>query len=859
MSDIKETVQNLIDDGRVIQDDNKLRVKNKLNEWKSQASGYGDEYLAKLKTAMLKVFCEESPEFDIEKEQRLFADPASKKTHYSGDLREGLAIELALIGNYSDLLVNCSPALRSNFAADIVHEVFVGATWKRIATLDPVLPFLAEASPYAFLNEMMTLANKKNIFRQLVDDEGDNIFSSGSHLTGISLALETLAWEPEYLIPVISVAANLFLLDRESNIHPRPQDILSGILLPWFPQTLASETTLITAANFLLLQNKELGWDTVLASIGSRTGSPHRLPRVRQSIPDGFTNEPSTDGKLQCRLTCAYKNLLLNLAESDTSFVLKIARHIKYFSDKEIWKRTLAILASPVVLQQDDEFKEPIWTQLKKVCIKHRKHETTAWAMSKDKLKEIDRVIELLKPQSLLFQSKHLFDGTSWDWFESGDYDTERDKFQKAGVQAVKLIFDRYGREGIFNMLKLAKSPFELGVAVSLADIHLAKTKVASLLDDSSDMARGFIGGYLWQSYSCGGGKWLSSFKNAKFRNAQKTAFLCCLPFRSSIWYFCEAWLGRNEKLYWQTFSSQPTPGEPDRLFAIRKAQKYKRPDIATASLFWELQEKKQVDFDICAQTLLALSESECIKNADTWQITQLIAALQKQTRTKAQTDSLIQIEFLYLPLLDSSAHDDVSPVTLDSALAEDPKFFHQILTFACKSKKSKKNTPDNDGRARNALNLLLQWKKMPGFVNSVLDYNAFIKWYDTVIKLCKDSGHLRVGQTLVGHILFYAPADPYGFWIDKRIAALLDQPKNDNLRHAYYVAAYNARGARFVDMSGEEDLKLAQKYESQAKDLEKEKFSRFAEVFRALAKDSENEAEQHKKEGERLKHQDEL
>ena len=102
MSNMNQILQDLLDKNKILKDDNKIKVRNRLETWKNQASLYSDDFLNKLKTAMLKVFCEESPEFSIDKKQRIYADFESKKTHYSNDIREGLAIELAIIGNYNN-------------------------------------------------------------------------------------------------------------------------------------------------------------------------------------------------------------------------------------------------------------------------------------------------------------------------------------------------------------------------------------------------------------------------------------------------------------------------------------------------------------------------------------------------------------------------------------------------------------------------------------------------------------------------------------------------------------------------------------------------------------------------------------
>jgi len=858
MSNIQRTLQNLIDDGKIIKDNNRLLVRNKMTEWKSQARLYGDEYLDRLKDAMLKVFCEGSPVFDMDKTQRLFSYPQDKRTHYSNDIRTGLATELALIGNYKDLLENCSTASKENFAADIIRNIFNGISWKQMATLDPVLPLLAEADPDAFLSEMGTLAEKRVVFTQLIDDEG-GIFEGGFHWLGIIDALKTLAWEPDYLIRVVLLLAKLALLDKNRNTHPRPMDALSSIFWPYLPQTCADDKKLVAAASVLLKKHHQLGWKILVRSINAHTGTFNRLPKVRKSLPDDFDNSPPKDRTRLLKLVEEYETLMLEYVSKDSDLAYPLSLYLEHLRCNALFPQALSILSSQDMLNMDDEFKEPIWTELRKLCIKHRLHKKTDWAISEDKLQKIDRVIELLQPKSLLFQSKYLFDGNSWDWHLNDDYDAESNKFRESGAKAVKSVFAQSGINGIFDLLKHVQRPFDLGIAVSLAKIRLDNKLISSLLDDSSDIKHKFIEGYLLACYEIGKDKWLSSFKDVELSNTQKVTFLCSLPFCSQVWLFCATWLGDDEKLYWQACQPCIPSGVRDGNFAIKKAMVYGRPDIAAECLFWNIQRKGAIVFKICAQALLELARSSRSKNVDRGKIQKLISVLQKHRLTRAQRATLIQIEFLYLPLLDSSFESNLSPATLDSALAENPELFHQVLEVAYKSNVPSAATPVKAEDARKAFDLLFQWKKMPGVIDGILNYNIFKNWYDEVVELCNSSGLLRQGQTFIGSVLFYSPADPAGLWIDKNVAALLDQKENDILRNGYYAAAFNSRGVHAVDMSGEKDLDIAQKCKDKASDLEDAGFLNFAEVFRTLARSYEDEAKKWKAESKRLKYEDEL
>lgn len=532
---------------------------------------------------------------------------------------------------------------------------------------------------------------------------------------------------------------------------------------------------------------------------------------------------------------------------------------IHLFRDASFEERALTILTSNVVLEKDDEFKEPLWASLQKFCINNRVHNDMNWSFEEEKLSKIDNAIRLLEPKSPFFKVKHLFDNKPSDWYESKDYTAEICKFEEKRKDTVNNIYSRYGLNGVIELSQQVDNSTLIGNILSNdLKIQFNKKTILSLLKDPRKKTQDLIFGYLYHAYNLWGDKWLSTFKNVKWSIKQKVSFMICLPLLSSVCQFAETWLGKNESLFWKDYRPPIVPQEDkDRIFAIKKSLKYNRPDIAVGIFSWLRFNKENIDFNFCATALLELAKTDYVKKFDHWEITQLIVDLQTMQKSDKQKNLLMQVEFYYLPLLDSTLHKGLSPATLYSALAEDPNFFHQIITYAYKSLNPGKNLQVNDGLAKNAFTLMFQWNKMPGVVNGKLNYDIFMKWYKKAIQLCKKSGHLHVAKEHIGETLFYSPKDPSGFWIDKRIAALLDKEENEELRRGYRCEAFNSRGVRVVDFSGKREHAAAQEQNRIADDLENNHFPNFAKVFRDLAKIYDQEAESAIKDGKRFKRQD--
>ncbi len=75
-------------------------------------------------------------------------------------------------------------------------------------------------------------------------------------------------------------------------------------------------------------------------------------------------------------------------------------------------------------------------------------------------------------------------------------------------------------------------------------------------------------------------------------------------------------------------------------------------------------------------------------------------------------------------------------------------------------------------------------WRVIPGSNDEgSIDGSALEKWVNDAQAICEASGRLEVSQTLIGQVLFHAPADSDGLWIDRSVAMVLDARNARRLR----------------------------------------------------------------------------
>ena len=187
------------------------------------------------------VLGERNPKFDLPKEQRFAASIYGNQLNHSALLREGLAETLALVGSKSTALPSCSQGKAEATAILAVRRLLSEASWDRWASLDSHLPLLAEAAPDEFLDavESVLVDLDQTPFHEIFSQEGGGVIGGWNYMTGLLWALETLAWNPDYLSRVAIILADIASIDPGGNWANRPANSLADIFLPWHVQTTA--------------------------------------------------------------------------------------------------------------------------------------------------------------------------------------------------------------------------------------------------------------------------------------------------------------------------------------------------------------------------------------------------------------------------------------------------------------------------------------------------------------------------------------------------------------------------------------------------------------------------------------------
>jgi hypothetical protein len=822
------------------------QVSNREELWKVLGSRVFDKNLDCFKECAITVLKELDPRFELPPEERYMASIHGKVPRYSSDLKKGLAEALAIMANQCSFAKHCSQRKAEIIAILTVREILKNADWKLWASLNNLLPILAEAAPDEFISSVENaLKQTLSPFDEIFAQEGAGVFG-GNYLTGLLWALETLAWDEKYLTRIAIILAELHTHDPGGNWSNRPGNSLKTILLPWHPSTLASFKKHIAAVRAVQADFPAVAWDLLLGLLPN----PHQVsfgshkPKWRNIIPDDW--KPQITEKEYFERVTAYSELAVELACDEPQRLGELVEHIDNLP-KTSFDAVLQKLSSDTVLNASEETRQGIWEHLCAFVTKHRSFSDADWALEPKLIEQIEEVASKIAPTKLQHLYARLFIEQDFELYEEqGDWEKQQKILEDKRINAIQKILDRDGIQGVLNFVNSVKSPRHVGWALGkFADSSIDNELLPSYLCNNEEK-RDFIYNYVLSKYYKKGSEWIDSLDTNKWSDEQRIAFLVFLPFQDETWKYAGEWPGSLLKKYWKKALVNPYNSGIDLLLAVNHLLDVKRPNAAIDCLYALLYKSKVIDKELTVQALLAATVTNEPKNTmDHYHIEELIKTI--QIDPAIDENDMSQIEWAYLPLLRGDRH--ARPEFLEKRLASNPDFFCEIIQLIYRSdKEDKRDVKPNkkqEALATNAWKLLKEWKRIPGLQDDkTFSERLLQEWLKAVMKQCDKTGHLDIALLKIGEVLFYSPPDPEGLWILQPVAKILNGRNADRIRDGYATEAFNSIGVRWIDPTGEPERERAKQWREKADAVEALGYARFSATLRNLAEDQDREAD---------------
>lgn len=748
----------------------------------------------------------------------------------SFELRSSLVNSICWVKKMLPELSTCNQDKVETAAAQLVRALLENAEWTTWVSLRDCLQNLAELSPEVFLDSIeKSVVKKPQEILRLFPEKESNLFLESNYLSELLWALEILAWSPDYFIRSVSTLGLLEALPYEqTNWVNTPVNSIVSILLPWYPQTMASLEKRKNALRCLKNDNSDIFWKVLKKLLPNQTTSTSDNPRPQYlsiNIPEEIIVTNSEVYECYGYLL----ELAVETVRNEQKKIVDLISQIEFMYEPTLSNYLTCIEKGVDSFTNDYSF--ALWLKLReRMAIVESTEETVIYKQ----LDRINNLINRLEPRDVRLKHRELYLGNR-HLFVQGDYLAQWEILEQEKIIAVKEIFDQYGIEETERFGKsvnnLQDVAYKLGQSLTQNEISLVIDACSANLVSEAFVAS-CITGFVYISGA-------DELLKTSLKSVNKELVLNLLsriPFTMQLLKVIDEVLPETSS-YWEKACVPYACREDDSdqlILLVDKLISCKRYVTAVNIVGRSKIESVFEAEYICNLLRLAgTEESFGSESLDDYAVQKVVGWVQKQKNIDLEIRS--DIEFIYLPLLDH--YSEVEPRALYTRLSLYPDYFCSLIELFYKKRTEDKNEAElNEGLSNRLFKILFQFKVTPGIdENGCFNETGFKSWMNYVKDWSKENDRYEVTMHTVGTGLSHALLDEEKMPAEAIIEEL-NRAENEELRRGYYLGVINQRGVHFIDPEGKPELGLADEYRGRANIAEEKGYSRYAGVLNEIA-----------------------
>jgi hypothetical protein len=822
------------------------------------------EDLQAFEVAVRDVLLAPDPAYDLEPGERWMASIHGKVRGHSGDLRHGLATTLALLGALGDRVDAGKGATGTDWAGHLVRQVLDAAnadeSGRLWASLEDVLPLLAEAAPGRFLDAVRDgTQGDSPVLRKVFMDEGDGgVFAAHSPHTGLLWALETAAWSQDHFGQAVDLLVRLAELDPGGRLSNRPFNSLSEILCPWHPQNSVDAARRLSAIDGLRKRHPDIAWRLLLAMLPEHyaVAMPTHEPEYRIWKPQELAvTRPEY---------WAFIDEVVNLALEDVGD--SADRWIEFldkFDDLPPPARSgvREQLEQTVASGTFGSSAPRVWEQLRSLIARHRRFSDADWALPGEELDALEALARQFTPEDPTQEHGWLFEEQMPDLpekhREDDDWERYRQRLADLRRDAVVAVDEQSGWPGIQALA--AKCKFPWGVGVALADAESPhEARILELLASPDAAHVDLAMGYATRRFGQKSWEWLDPLLAESLSATQGARLLLATHSFPEAWERADQFGDEVADEFWRHFLPYGLGQDFEwASYAAGRLMAVGRNKAALELLNLYLRKEQSVEVaHLIATGLENLLDQDApdVGRLDRHDILQLFEFLQS---SELDWQRAARLEWSYASALDFEGR----LTTLHRLMSEDPAFFVELMSRVFRASDEPRDddaeVPEETSRiATNAYRVLSHWQRPPGLTSEgTIDGDVLNEWVGTARELLAEARRLDIGDVHIGKVLAHSPPDEDGVWPSRAVRTLLETLQNDKIEEGLQTEVHNQRGVttRGLTEGGVQERDLVRKYREEAARLSDE-WSRSAAILREIADDYEREARRSDEDAERFR-----
>lgn len=793
--------------------------RSRLEAWRQLADALMPADLVRYADAVSSVLAIVDPGLELDVDERWMAQIKGKVLPHSGSLRRGLADAAAILAS------EAVSQEHVDIAASVVFRVLdVAKSWQQWASLDDVLPTLAEAAPSVFLREVRQLVEQHaDTVRSLTESSGQSVLSWTDHLNGLVWGLETLAWHPDHL----GESCELLMLIAEQEAlsakgGKRALRSLREILLPWLPHTTAQIDDRVATMRSIASRGGGVRFAflvSLMPSFGGDSSTGTHKPAWREWLAQW--KEGVTRGEVRAAHIAVW-DLVLELAAADSDRWADVVGHLHELSQDVHLPKAIESLGALDAGAMTEASRRRLWTGLRDVLHRHRSIPEAGWAMPECDLKVLAALYGRIEPLDLEERFGWLFtQNPELPDFYGHDWRAEREAVAKAQAAAVRAITASSGIEAVLRVAATREAAvvgWAMAKGVDIDTCRVAVHASAAVAEAWSWRFRAGLAGGLSEDQ---GADVVKLLDGGTLPPAARGDLCLGMRFETTTWELLEGWGGEAKVEYWTKvvpFLRNNVDGELSRavgeLIAVGRA-----PDAIDLMgmhlhVFKETAGLRPQDIaQVLTAALTPGPGARKLGGMDVHHAAELMDIL--QDAGPEWDNELVKLEWAWFQALDHTR----KPTMLHRALSENPEFFVQILSLVFRGDGDEPSEPDENAssRATNAYRLLNSWDRLPGTDSEgKVEASRLREWVVEVRGLAKAARRVAVADLKVGEALARSPAGDDGIWPHEAVRDLLESLGGiGDIRQGFVIGRQNQRGgfSKAIGEGGRQERSIAASY----------------------------------------------
>lgn len=758
--------------------------------------------------AMAQVLRELDPVLDLDREERWVAAVHGVRRRFSASLRTGLAQTLAIVAA-AGVLRGPRGLTGAHWAEVTVRNLLADAnadgSYRLWLSVIDVLGLLAEAAPDAFIEAMRGgLVGATPLHAAMFADVDPDKFGMGSSSphSHFLWALETLAWTPDHLDDAVDVLAALASLDPGGRLANRPAASLVGILSAWSPNTTADTGHRIRTIEWVVRKHPVVGRKLLLDLIPDGHGfqTVHPGPVFRE-----WKRESPVSRADLVRVVDRVVELLIEGLGTSPEGYQEVIDKVDVLSPQQRTTLVDRLRALGATLE-DDTQRAQLFDALREKIAKHREYSDAKWALPEEDLRSLQSARDALAPRDPVLRHAWLFRS---DWVTLGDrrrrddYDDYDAEVLSRRALAVGEAIDHRGLDAVADLAAGTEYPHLVGAALAEHSGTWDPEMLAWLQSDASP-ATDVAGGYLVRRLRDEGDELRDSLI-AVAEDPLTRARILRLSGRPAASQALLPDLGPEvTEHYWREFVyfglGRNFRGAVEAAWALL--------DVGRAAaaldlvMLYTTEESSTEAAQVAAAALEALLDADLkdaeIGRLDRYHFEQIFALLARH-RDAVGRQRVVNLEWQLFPALGF----DAKAPTLHHALAEDPAFFVELVTWCFRPDTSREDEsvdPSELERRRDlatrAYEVLSSFHLVPGLsADGVLDGAHLRDWVLRARAALEAADRSKVGDGRIGELLAFVPPSADGSPIHEVTRDLLEEIRSDELDRGLARGIYNKRG----------------------------------------------------------------